>query len=182
MTTESQYPLVDRLRCNYAGRDFSGPAPQGTMLPTGIMLEAAAEIERLQGLLAHTEAEVSTISEALAEATAEADHWKANHKDMADRNRVLLQRPDLDVTRIPIYEKLKDERDKALAALAGQRHSVDHIDKWISIAVIETVEECAALAAGWRGADGISCSHRLDIAAAIREEWGLPTPKEPTNE
>ncbi len=41
------YKLVDRLRCKYNGRDFSGPAPEGMVLPTGIMLEAADEIERL---------------------------------------------------------------------------------------------------------------------------------------
>lgn len=40
------YPLVSRLRCNYLGRDFSGPMQ--VVLPTAIMLEAAEVIERLE--------------------------------------------------------------------------------------------------------------------------------------
>lgn len=49
--------IVDRLRCRYpvgpmidgkpecGYRDFSGPVPPGTLLPTPVMLEAANEIE-----------------------------------------------------------------------------------------------------------------------------------------
>lgn len=52
--------LINRLRCKYPSgplingepefgwRDFSGPAPEGMILPSPLMLEAALEIERLQ--------------------------------------------------------------------------------------------------------------------------------------
>lgn len=52
--------LTHRLRCKYpcgtlikgepefGWRDFSGPAPEGVVLPTPLMLEAAQEIERLR--------------------------------------------------------------------------------------------------------------------------------------
>jgi hypothetical protein len=44
------YPLVDRLRCKYNGRDFGGKLE--VVLPTAIMLEAADVISGLQNLLA----------------------------------------------------------------------------------------------------------------------------------
>ncbi|UDG74255.1 hypothetical protein H4P35_18745 [Achromobacter sp. 77] len=55
--------LIHRLRCTYAmgpmidgepefgWRDCSGPAPEGLRLPSPIMLEAAAAIERLAAQL-----------------------------------------------------------------------------------------------------------------------------------
>ncbi len=55
--------LVHRLRCKYAmgpmidgepefgWRDYSGPAPEGMRLPSPIMLDAAAAIERLAAQL-----------------------------------------------------------------------------------------------------------------------------------
>ncbi len=43
--------LPDRLRCRYDGRDFSGPAPSGMVLPSAIMLEAAARIDALEKII-----------------------------------------------------------------------------------------------------------------------------------
>ena len=55
--------LVHRLRCRYPSgpivdgepefgwRDFSGPAPEGAMLPSPIMIEAAKRIDDLEGML-----------------------------------------------------------------------------------------------------------------------------------
>lgn len=40
------YPITDRLRCQYMGRDFSGKME--VMLPTAIMLEAADRIAVLE--------------------------------------------------------------------------------------------------------------------------------------
>ena len=44
--------IVERLRCNYDGRDFSGPMQ--VVLPTAIMLEAAELIENLRKELQST--------------------------------------------------------------------------------------------------------------------------------
>lgn len=41
-----------------------------------------------------------------ADLVAQVAHWKANHSDMAMRNAILSQRPDLPVDRIPAYMEL----------------------------------------------------------------------------
>ena len=55
--------LIHRLRCKYPNgpivdgapefgwRDFGGPAPEGMILPSQIMLDAAQRIEELEGQL-----------------------------------------------------------------------------------------------------------------------------------
>jgi hypothetical protein len=60
LSNDDRLSLVDRLRMRYATgpmvngepefgwRDFSGPAPEGVILPTPLMKEAADEIERLR--------------------------------------------------------------------------------------------------------------------------------------
>lgn len=50
-----EYPITDRLRCNYGGTDRSGKME--VILPTPIMLEAATEIESLRNRLAAAEQE-----------------------------------------------------------------------------------------------------------------------------
>ncbi len=44
--TKDLYPITERLRCQYYGRDFSGEML--VTLPTAIMLEAANRIEELE--------------------------------------------------------------------------------------------------------------------------------------
>lgn len=62
LPTTDPVTVIDRLRMRYAigpmvngepefgWRDMSGPAPEGCVLPTPLMLDAANEIERLQGI------------------------------------------------------------------------------------------------------------------------------------
>jgi len=54
--------IVERLRCNYDGRDFSGSMQ--VVLPTAIMLEAANEIESLRTQLAEAEERARRMEEA----------------------------------------------------------------------------------------------------------------------
>lgn len=71
--------LTHRLRCRYpmgpvqengepefGWRNCSGPAPTGLVLPTPIMLEAAAEIERLQASLDNVTAFVACTASAIS--------------------------------------------------------------------------------------------------------------------
>ncbi len=45
MSLDHLYPITERLRCFYSGRDYSGKME--VTLPTAIMLEAATSIEAL---------------------------------------------------------------------------------------------------------------------------------------
>lgn len=50
MSGDDLYPITERLRCQYLGRDFSGEML--VTLPTAIMLEAASRIEELEAEVA----------------------------------------------------------------------------------------------------------------------------------
>lgn len=71
--------LIHRLRCKYplepiqangepefGWRDFSGPAVEGMVLPTAIMLEAANRIDQQQRTLANIEAFVACDASAIS--------------------------------------------------------------------------------------------------------------------
>ena len=66
--------------------------------------ELKERVENLEELLEHAEENGGLI-------VRERDHWKANHDEMVRRNAFLLQRPDLDVTRIRVYEELKRDEE-----------------------------------------------------------------------
>ncbi len=65
MTDEQLYPLTDRLRCFYNGRDFSGELK--VTLPTALMLEAAERITEL-------EAEGAELKEVITSSNNGRDH------------------------------------------------------------------------------------------------------------
>lgn len=90
--------ITDRLRCRYAlgpimangepefgWRDFSGPAPEGMMLPTPLMLEAAeaiaakdAEIARLREALTAIEAWDAPLVESRGKAVSMSVKYGSN--------------------------------------------------------------------------------------------------------
>jgi|LGOV01.1.fsa_nt_gb predicted nuclease with TOPRIM domain len=68
--------------------------------------------------VARLEATLFKLSGALGQMTA-------NHQDMKNRNAVLTQRPDLDVTRIPVYESLLNEKEELGAQLEEQKEDTE---------------------------------------------------------
>lgn len=53
------------------------------------------------------DAEIERLQARVAELTQQEAHWKANHDDLAKRNALLSQRPDLPVDRIPAHAELR---------------------------------------------------------------------------
>lgn len=95
---------------------------------TGNYEPTAEEVDRLH----------SDLTEILKPMAEQIAHWKANHADMVVRNKVLAERPDLPVDRIPVYLEVKRMQEahrkveKLLAALTeirdeefGSRHHTD---------------------------------------------------------
>lgn len=51
-----------------------------------------------------------------------AKHWKANHDEQVKRSRLLMERPDLPVDRIPAYNEMKrlqEENAELRARIVG---------------------------------------------------------------
>jgi hypothetical protein len=65
--------------------------------------------------------------------------WKANHADMVVRNKLLLERPDLPVDRIPAMERLIDLQVENRALRADLTRQAD-----ISLSLAEVISEVAA--------------------------------------
>lgn len=77
--------------------------------------------KELEEEIEETRAAVETVYAALVEralkAEQERDHWKNNHDQMAQRNAVLRERPDLPVDRLPaiaVYERQISDLKEAL--------------------------------------------------------------------
>lgn len=62
----------------------------------------------------------------------ERDHWKSNHDNIVSKFRILSQRPDLPVDRLPAIRKMEDLETKladALKALNRCAYGFDQIHK-----------------------------------------------------
>jgi hypothetical protein len=59
--------------------------------------------------------EIEGLGRQVAEKTAKAAHWKANHTNQVARARILLERPDMPIERVNAY-KLIGELQEKLAA------------------------------------------------------------------
>jgi len=137
--TPSADPLAGLVQYDFVGAEHIGDfatfrAPDWSQAPNGeyvLHSEAAKVVTHLTKRLKATESAMDKVIDEKIEATiraeaAEADrnHWKANHDNMAQRNSVLSQRPDLPVDRLPAireYERMlavKDaENERLIAAL-----------------------------------------------------------------
>lgn len=122
--TPSTDPLAGLMRwkhCEYPNQHKMMEHKDGEYI---LHSEAIAIIEKAQKLAdelaelaftIHPETEASvTWKEMHQGAKTRGDHWKANHDNMAQRNAVLSQRPDLPVDRLPAireYERMLAVKD-----------------------------------------------------------------------
>ena len=67
-----------------------------------------AEIKELKGTVLFVNGDKY---KELKEKDAEIERLKESHRDLVDRNACLRQRPDLDITRIPVFMNLKKQLD-----------------------------------------------------------------------
>lgn len=106
--------IVERLRCHYGGRDFSGPAPEGTMLPTPLMLESAAEIERFQREVTRLSSQVDFYASRAAckDDCARVQSCLAEVDRVKEENRLLREK-------LSQWEALKDSSNLHANILLG---------------------------------------------------------------
>jgi uncharacterized coiled-coil DUF342 family protein len=67
---------------------------------------------------------------------AEVAHWKANHDNMVNRSRVLIDRPDLPLERVKAFEQLetlKAENEKLRKAAEEAHALLVEIDKQVTL-------------------------------------------------
>lgn len=81
---------------------------------------------------------------------AEVAHWKANHENMVNRSRVLIDRTDLPLERVQAFrqiEKLQAENELLRAANRGMGRLVDEVQAEnerlrAELTLIDIAQEC----------------------------------------
>ena len=121
MTLDNLYPLVDRLRCNYNGRDFGGPME--VVLPTGIMLEAAARIAELETYIKDKDQVIFSQQRVIAELETQL-------KDNHDRAEEIISAREKQIHRLHDEIKQLEEDCKVMAGAILRHFKYADSDIW----------------------------------------------------
>lgn len=90
-----------------------------------LLEETVAENRRLKAKLQMTDDAYVALKMDHDRLKVENADLKGQHKGLVEINKMLRQRPDLPVERIPVYEEMKSEIDTLTCALAEAREALD---------------------------------------------------------